>query len=276
MKQHIPFTLGLFLFSSASWAIPMDEQGFSSYIHQQFKQHAPNLNIEENGRLMLKADGHNISLKRIFSSCLSNNTSCEQDIKVFVSQTTQDHKEKIAPPKPEEIFLVLRSKEFVERTKFIFKNKGDRPISKTFINNWVWVPVQNNARTTRTLSADVLEKLNISEEELFQLGEKNLRNYFSQQPLKPVSANSIAQVNNDFFASSRLLFPDLWQNLAQQQNNILIVSTPVSNSLLYTADDSPATLDKLKASAEQIINKSTTPLSTTPLKWSAQGWQTLP
>jgi uncharacterized protein YtpQ (UPF0354 family) len=80
----------------------------------------------------------------------------------------------------------------------------------------------------------------------------------------------------NYFESSRLLLSDFWQDMAARTHLPIVVAAPGADTLLVACDPTPSELTRLAGLVEKMSQNAARPVSTSLLKWTANGWQQLP
>ena len=241
----------------------------------------PAYDVKPTIRLTLEgksADGQTIgeiSLDRIYAFCTRSPGSCEEALDHFAKGIAESVKERDRPIEKGMVRLAIRPVDYVDRLK---KQKGSglapvygRPVG----GGLAVVPVLDYTRTIRFVGEKDLSKLEVSEDELFRLGEQNVRK--SIRPLSDVTPvlgpNSFGTFTGEDYASTRIVFHDEWKSLADKLKGNLIVMLPTPDILLYGDGSTSTGVDAMRTFGLEMARKSTRPLSTVVLRWAPTGWE---
>lgn len=135
------------------------------------------------------------------------------------------------------------------------------------------VAVLDTPRAIRPLDDRDLKKLNISQDQLFELGSENLRSTLKPitDSAKPATAGQIGTITGSIYEVGRVtvLFSQ-WADLANaQQGNLICRSADDGQSSIHIGDSSVA-LDALRTLSNNVASKAPNPLApSTLLKWTS-------
>ena len=271
----------LFIFAltcrlSFAQTIPMEDDAFTKLTVERLNKELPDYNLHPAGKLTVegkRADGEStgqVSLDRVYAYCVRNVQGCSAAIDQFSKGIAESVKERNRPIEPSMVRLAVRPSSYVEQIRKQFSGSGGSIYSKDIAPGLVAIPVLDFSRTVRYVNDKDLVKLALSEDQLFQLGEKNLRS--SSKPLSEVAptpkASSLGTIVGEDYASSRILFHDDWQALSSRLNNKLVVMLPAPDVLLYGDGSTSAGVDALRTLAADVARKSGRPLSLALLQWT--------
>lgn len=273
----------LALWSSVCTAqsIPLDYDPFTNLVVERLSKELPDYSLHPAGKLTVegqRADGEStgqVSLDRIYAFCLRNTQSCSAAMDQFSKGIAESVKERNRPIEPAMVRLAVRPSEYAEQIRKQYAGSGGFIYSREVAPGLVAIPVLDFSRSVRYVNNKDLDKLALSEDELFRLGEKNLR--ANSKPLTEVAAipqaNSLGTIVGEDYASSRILFHNDWQSFSAKLNNKLVVVVPAPDVLLFADGSTSAAVDALHTFAADVARKSGRPLSLTLLLWTECGWE---
>jgi hypothetical protein len=135
--------------------------------------------------------------------------------------------------------------------------------------------VLDTQRAVRPLDDRDLRKLNMSQNQLFELGGENLQ--AALKPLadsaKPVGSGQIGAITGSVYEVGRVAILSQWAHLANAQQDVLVVALPTTDMVLYISESTPSAIDALRTLSKGTAAKSSNPLSPTAVfKWTAERW----
>lgn len=261
---------------------PTDEEAFTQMAAERVSRELPDYNVRPVGQLTLKgkrADGEStgeMSLDRVYAFCRRNPPSCRAALDEYAQAMADSIKERNRPVERSMVRLAVRPTEYIERLRQQLESRGGKGVvyARAVAPGLVAVPVIDFTRSVRFVNDADLVKLSLSEDELFRLGEQNLRS--SIRPLPEVAptpaAYSLGRIAGEDYASSRMLLHDDWRELSTKLNNHLVIMLPAPDVLLYGDGSTAAGVDALRTFAAQVVRMSSRPLSPLMLRWTEDGW----
>jgi uncharacterized protein YtpQ (UPF0354 family) len=261
--------------------IPTDEEGFAKVAAERLQRELPAYDIRPTSRLTLegkRADGEStgqLSLDRVYAYCSRNARNCSAALDQYAKGISETIKERDRPIEKSMVRVAIRSAEYVERIK---RQTGAGPVpvyGRPIAGGLVVVPVLDYTRSVRFVGEKDLGKLQVTEDELFKIGEDNLR--ASVKPLSEVTpvpgANSFGSITGEDYASSRITFHADWKPLSDKLNGNLLVMLPAPDILLYGDGSTSVAAEALRTFGRETARKSTRPLSLVVLRWVPSGWE---
>lgn len=263
--------------------IPSDEEGFAKAAAERVQRELPSYEIKPTIRLTLEGkrpDGEStgqMSLDRVYAFCARNTRNCSAALDQYAKGIGEAIKERDRPIDKSMVRIAVRPAEAVDRIK---KQMGpgtavlyDRHMG----GGLALVPVLDYSRSIRFVGEKDLPKLQVTEDEVFKLGESNVRG--SVKPLSevapPPGPNSFGTIAGEDYASSRIAFHDDWKGLSERLNGSLIVMVPAPDVLLYGDGSTPVGVEALRTFGREMAKKSSRPLSLVVLRWTPSGWEEL-
>lgn len=269
--------------STLAQAVPTDEEAFAGVVAERVNRELPEYNVKPVGKLTLEGkrlDGEStgqLSLDRVYAFCSRNSSNCSAALDQYAKGVADAIKERNRPIEPSMVRVAVRPAAYVEQVRKQVAGSSGAIYARPVAPGLVAIPVLDFARSVRFVNDRDLEKLSLTEEELFKLGERNLRS--AVKPLTEVAptpvANSLGRISGEDYASSRVLFHSEWRDLSVKLNNKLVVTLPAPDMLLYGEGSTAASIDALRILAAETARKSSRPLSPLLLLWTEGGWEVL-
>jgi len=269
--------------AAGAQAIPQDEESFTNLVAERVAKELPEFNIKPAGKLLLegkRADGEStgqLNLDRIYSFCGRNTGNCRAAIEQYAKGMAEVVRDRARPIEKDMVRLSVRGRAFVNQAR---QQMGTGPVAiyaRPLTVDLAIVPVLDFTRSVRFVGENDLLKLGVTEDELFKLGEKNLR--ATLRPLSEVAqipvANSLGRVAGEDYAASRIILHADWKDIAAKLNQQLVVMVPAPDVVLYGDGSTPVGLDALRTLGMEIARKSSRPLSPLLLRWKESGWEQL-
>lgn len=261
--------------------VPLTEPGFTEAITEQLRTALPDEHVVVVGpqRLTVGNTGMVANLARLWEYCQANATRCDAESARYVAGVTQTFKDMNKPPERAQVRLVLRSVHTAQAYAAQSRGTGLSLQVRPFVGDMVDAVVIDSPRTVRWASSHDLESLQIDAAAMLELARANT--HAQMQPLMsvatPAPAGKVGAIDGgDAYTASRLLFPQDWAPLAKAQGGVLIVAAPRPTTLLYIGADDEASVAGLRAFARQRLERAPDPVSATLLRWTPDGWKTLP
>lgn len=268
---------------SIAQEIPLDEEGFAKVAAERVQRELPSYDIKPTIRLTLegkRTDGEStgqLSLDRIYAFCSRNVRNCGAALDQYAKGIGEAIKERDRPIDKSMLRVAVRPVEYVDRVKKQM-GSGAAPIYGRPIGaGLALVHVLDYTRSIRFVGEKDLSRLQVTEDEVFKLGEQNVR--ASVKPLSEVTPtpgpNSFGSITGEDYASSRIAFHGDWKALSERLNGNLIVMLPAPDVLLYGDGSTPVGVEALRTFGRDMAGKSSRPLSLAVLRWTTSGWEEL-
>jgi len=261
--------------------IPMEERAFSEHVAAQLRKVIPEGNVVVKGSLTLGVGQLQANLDRIFSFCRRDTAGCEGEIDRYVKGTAQAFRDRLAPPSPDAVRIVVRTTEYVRAARSTFEGADPSKAQiqpRAFVEGLVALPVLDTPRTIRMLGDGDNAQLGLTAQEVYELGLANVRK--GLKPLmdvaKPAGRGQIGQLVGDSYHPSRLLLLDSWAPLVQAQGGVLIVAAPATDAVFYVGEDTPIAIGVLRGVARNVMLRAPNRLSGILLRWRESGWEVVP
>jgi uncharacterized protein YtpQ (UPF0354 family) len=213
-------------------------------------------------------------LDRIFSYCKRNASGCADEADTYAKGAAQIIKAEIAPVDKKTILLVVRSTDYIKQAQAALGKDAPKLLLRPLADGLVSMVVVDTTRAIRPLNSQDMGKLDLSPDQLFELGADNLKDLLKPviEIAEPVGPGKIGLVTG-LFQVGRVANHEDWQALAEAQNGNLLITMPTTDRLFYISDSSQKSIDALKAMAKDMWEKSYTPLSPVVLKWTKSRWE---
>jgi hypothetical protein len=269
------------LFDSASWQpMPSAEElnAFTDRVAGRLRARLGNTPVDVKGPLTLSVGKLQANLDRVFSFCNRDAAKCDAEIERYVAGVDESIRRAREPVARDDVRLVVRTTEYFARLQGTLDKSGSLAQPKKLTDGLVVLPAADSPKTIRILaSAEPLKELNLSAEELYQLGDANLRKSLKpiMQAAKAAGKSQIGSVEPDQYNSGRLALVDSWAPLAQAQGGVLIVCAPAADTILYISEDTPGAINALREMAKNTLQRAPNPLSDEVLRWTPAGWEEL-
>ena len=287
MKSSTPVrrAVGATLLSLAAAAhaqqVPLAEPGFTDAVTEQLRTALPDEHVVVLGpqQLSVGNTGMTVSLARLWQYCQANATRCDESAANLVAGVTRAFHDMNRPPERAQVRIAVRSVRTAQAYEARSRATGLGLQVHPFAGDMVSTVVIDSPKTVRWASNHDLETLKLDPAALQELARANT--HAQMQPLMsvatPAPAGKIGALDgDDAYTASRLLFPQDWAPLAKAQGGVLIVVAPRPNTVLYVGSDDPATIAALGDFARTRLQRAPDPVSTTLLRWTPEGWKTLP
>lgn len=264
-------------------SLPMEEDAFAKEAAERINREVPGYNVAPTSKLTLegkRSDGEStgrMSLDRVYAYCGRNPQNCSAALDQYAKGMAESIKERDRPIERSMVRIAIRTTAYADQLRAQFGSNGGTVYSKLVAPGLVALPVLDFTRTVRFVTDSDTAKLSLTEEELFKLGEQNLR--ASTRPFQDVvkvpQTNSLGYISGEDYASSRILFHEDWRPLSTKFYNKLMVMLPAPDILLYGDGSTPAGKDALRVLAEDVARTSSRPLSSLTLQWTETGWEVI-
>jgi uncharacterized protein YtpQ (UPF0354 family) len=261
-------------------SVPTDEDAFTKFVADRVAVELPDYVMSPAGKLTLegkRSDGESsgmLSLDRIYAYCLRNAQRCDDAIGQYGKQISGMLKERNRPIEQGMIRLAVRTAAYVDQVNKQLAAGGSTIYSHPVAPGLVSIAVLDFSQSMRYVTNKDLTKLGLNEQELFQVGDANLR--AGSKPLAEVTStpgpSSFGSISGEDYASSRILDHDDWKAMSSKLHDFLIVMMPTPNLLLYGDGSTDDGKQALRTYATQVARKSDHPLSLVMLKWTDGGW----
>jgi hypothetical protein len=268
--------------AACSWSVavadevPRDVSAFTDAVAVELRQQVGEASVIVKGPLTLGLGDLQLNLDRIFAFCRGNAAGCRAQVDNYVQGAAETYRTVTAPPNKSSVRLVVRTSEYIETIRSV--PKGTKPIAiqpRPFADGLVVLPVLDSPRTVRYLSESDNAKLEMTADEVYQLGLANLSGEL--RPLMEVAKvakhGQIGELTGNVYDPSRLILLDTWAPLAEAQGGVLIVAVPATDAVFYVGEDTPKAIDALRTLAKTVLARAPSKLSGNLYRWRASGWE---
>jgi len=260
--------------------VPLEPVAFTEYMASRIRSEVGDTPVLVKGTLTLSVGSVQANLDRLYNYCRKGGQTCEIEASNYAKAVSDVLKERNAPPAKDAVRIVVRSTDYIKQAQAsLGANASETHLQlRPFVEGLVAVAVLDTPRTIRPLNDGDLEKMGLSQEQLFELGAKNVR--AALRPLsetaRPVAAGEIGSIHGNFYEIGRVTLHDDWGALALSQNGILLVALPTTDTVLYISEASPASVEAFRALVRDVARKSPNPLSSSLLQWTTERWEVVP
>jgi hypothetical protein len=261
-------------------SVPLDDPGFTDAVTELLRTALPDEHVVVVApqRLTIGNTGTVVSLARLWQACHASPARCDDTATDFVSGSVKAFQEMNKPPERAQVRVALRSSATAQAYLAQSRGTGLNLQVQPFVGGIVSAVVIDSPRTVRWASSHDLESLQIDSAALLALARANT--HAAMQPLMsvapPAPKGKVGALEGDAYAASRLLFAADWAPLAKAQGGVLIVAVPRPTTILYIGDDGPDSVGALRGFAHERAQRAPDPVSETLLRWTPEGWKTLP
>lgn len=259
-------------------SVPLEEAAFTEYMAQALRHEVGDVPVSVKGSLTLSIGSLQANLDRVYGFCRKNESACASESDRYAKGVAQVIKAQNAPIDKAEVRLVVRSSEYIKRAQASLGSDAPALQFRPLVEGLVSVAVLDTPRAVRPLDDRDLRKLELSQEQLFELGRQNLRSILKPlgESAKPVTGGQIGTLPRNFYEVGRVAVHADWETLATAQNGTLLLALPTTDAVLYIAESSPAAIDALRALARDTASKAPNPLSPAVLRWTKVRWELVP
>jgi len=256
--------------------VPLDEDGFTSYVAKAFEKTHPGASVTVEGPLQLKVKrGREIwssYLFTIYSYCLRSPDTCAAAVAVHAEQIAAAHKSDTTPIEASALRVIVRQTEYVEQIAKNLAGKGD-PIAEPIVGDLWAIAVIDRPETVIILAPKHLDSLHLSADEALARAKENTKAAMTSRiPVPKPGSRTISVLLGDAYQASVLAFPELWAPVAKACGNHLIVAVPGSNTILFSEGEDGEAVKALEAVAKVTMEKEFRPLSAAVYRWTEKGW----
>lgn len=269
------------LFDAATWqdfAATPEAALFTERVASILRTKLSDAHVSVKGPLTLSVGDLQANLDRLYSFCDRDAAHCDGEIDRYVGGVKEALHTAREPVSREAVRLIVRTATYFENAQRALGGADSGFQPKPLPGGLVILPAIDSPATIRMLSTKGIKDLGLSGEEVYDLGERNLRR--ALRPMtdaaKPVGKSQIGTIGSDPYNSSRLALLDSWSSLAQAQGGKLIVAAPSIDTVLYIGEDSATAIDALRSRTRDVMQRASSPLSATLLRWTPAGWEPVP
>lgn len=221
-KRSSVVVVGLVVLLSVAIAeeVPRDISAFTDAVAVELRQQVGEAKVIVMGPLTLGLGGLQLNLDRIFAFCRGNAAGCGAQVDSYVLGAAETYRTMTAPPDKSSVRLVIRTSEYIDSIRSV--PKGTKPIAiqpRPFVDGLFVLPVLDSPRTVRYLSESDNAKLEMTADEVYQMGLANLSGQLRpiMEVAKAVKHGQIGQLAGNVYDPSRLILLDSWKPLVEAQ-----------------------------------------------------------
>jgi hypothetical protein len=255
--------------------VPRDVSAFTEAVAVELRQQVGEASVIVKGPLTLGLGDLQLNLDRIFAFCRGNAAGCRAQVDTYVKGAAETYRNVTAPPNKNSVRLVVRTSEYIESIRSV--PEGTKPIAiqpRSFADGLFVLPVLDSPRTMRYLVESDNAKLEMSADEVYQLGLSNLTAELPplMEVAKVAKHGQIGELTGNVYDPSRLILLDSWGPLVQAQGGVLIVAIPATDALFYVGEDTPKAIDALRTLTRTVLARAPAKLSGNLYRWRPSGW----
>jgi hypothetical protein len=256
--------------------VPHDVAAFTEAVAGELRQQVGEAKVIVIGPLTLGLGELQLNLDRIFAFCRGNAAGCRAQVDNYVQGAAETYRTVTAAPSKSSVRLVLRTSEYIDSIRSV--PKGTKPIAiqpRPFADGLFVLPVLDSPRTVRYLAESDNAKLEMTAEEIYQLGLTNLTQELRplMEVAKVAKQGQIGELTGNVYDPSRLILLDSWAPLAEAQKGVLIVAIPATDAVFYVGEDTSKAIDALRTLAKTVLARAPSKLSGNLYRWRATGWE---
>jgi hypothetical protein len=278
-RSLVVFGMATLLSVAVAEEAPRDVSAFTEAVAIELRQQVGEAQVVVKGPLTLGLGDLQLNLDRIFAFCRGNAAGCQTQVDGYVKGAAETYRIVTAPAAKESVRLVVRTSEYVAALRAVPEGKKAIEIQpRPFADGLFVLPVLDSPRTVRYLVESDDAKLEMSADEVYQLGLANLS--AELRPLMEVAKvakhGKIGELTGNVYDPSRLILLDSWVPLVQAQGGVLIVAIPATDALFYISEDTPKAIDALRTLSKTVLARAPAKLSENLYRWRASGWERVP
>lgn len=271
----------LFSGEPAMGPVPTDEPGFLTFIARRLQQLLPYHEFQVSGHSVWgqRKDGEalgQLDPLPTYRFCVQDAVRCPDAVDQYTRTVVELARVRSQPVTAGQVRLALRNQAFVDevRHRATADGAGAPLFVRPFVPGIVVVPVLDFLGSVRYVGTFELNRLKLTEEQLFDVGRSNLQT--SMLPMQAVArrpaTGHYGSIEAEDHAASRVLLHSDWAELAAQFNHQLAVLLPTPNIVLYGDAANPVQIEVMRRTALDMYKRSLRPLSLQLLRWTPSGW----
>ena len=267
--------------AAVAQTVPLADPAFTDAITEQLRTALPDEHVVVVGpqRLTIGNAGAAVSLGRLWQFCQANATRCDAEAARFVAAVTRSFQDMNRPPERAQVRVAVRAVATAQAYEAHSRGTGLGLQVHPFLADMVSTVVIDSPTSVRWASNKDLDALKLDAAAMLSLALANT--HAQMQPLvsvaTPAPKGKIGAIDgSDAYTASRLLYLQDWAPLAKAQDGVLVVVAPRPTTLLYVGDTSPESIAALRAFAHERAAGAPDAIGETLLRWTPEGWKTLP
>lgn len=266
-------------FDATAQNAPVDKPAFTEFVAQLMRREVRDTPVVVKGPLTLAVGDMQANLDRIFVFCRANSSGCIAEIDLYIKGVAHVFEENHAPLDKAAVRLVVRSSKYIRQAQASMGSSGPALQVQPIVEGLMLVAVLDTPHTIRPLNDTDLRSLNMTKDQLFDLGRENLVATLKPfaDSVKPVKAGQIGALTGSFYEVGRVAMHARWEPLARAQNDTLLIALPTTDAVLYISEATPAAIDALRTFSRNVAAQSPNPLAPEYiLKWTSERWELVP
>jgi hypothetical protein len=262
-----------------SGKVPLDEQHFTAYMADRFRQAVPDCPVTVEGPLKITIqttrDPLNCMLDRAFDYCQSHPSEGAGWLEGYVEKIRTYIAGMNAPIDRTMLRVVVRDKDYIENARQGAAAKGSEMAIEPLTEDLSAACYIDMPTALRSAATPDFKALGLSPAEALALAKANQaadQDDF-QAKLKDLG-DGVAIIQGDVYHSSWFALHEAWADLADRYEEGLLVAVPAMDTLLY-ARESEDSIIAMHEAAEDVADQSERPISKSVYRWETDGWTRL-
>jgi hypothetical protein len=262
--------------------VPLDEDGFTVFMADRFRQAMPDWRITITEPLIIKLvppDGHEATcmLERAHDYCFANRRGAAEWLASYVEKSRQNFEDLKASIDRAMLRIVVRSKGYVEGLQQGTAEKGQEMAVEPLADDLVAVCYLDMPTALRSAIAPDFAALGMTAAAaLFQAKANQAADREDFEESLEDFEDGIGMLTGDVYHSSWFALHEVWSDLAERYEEGLLVAVPAMDTLLYTREIDEDSIIRMHEAAEDIAGKSERPISKSVYRWNPEGWELVP
>ena len=258
---------------------PLDEQGFTAFMADRFRQAVPDYAVTIEGPLTIKIDSPGdpltCDLSRAHEYCRSQPGDMTEWLESYVEKARAYLEGMNAPIDRTMLRIAVRTNEYVERMQRDLAEKGLALTTEFLTDDLTAVCYIDLPTVLRTALPKDFEALGLTADDAMEVAKDNLAAGQDEFLASLNHHDGIAILTGDVYQSSWFALPEFFEDLADLYDGGLLVAVPAADSLLY-ARETDELIIAMHEAAEDVADRNERPISKSVYRWTPEGWTTVP
>jgi hypothetical protein len=256
--------------------VPTDPAAFTEAVARLYREGPQGVEARIDGplELTIRLAGHEekIYLNTAFSLCLRDHTACPG----FLVRQTEAMRVAVKPhrtPVAAEVRITVRPSAYLNN--FLAAKRADQPVVAEPLVDDLWMlGVRDQPTTIEMLGPNDLDALKLSPDQALALGKHNLEGAARRVIADAVegSAVGVRAFRGTDYTASLIVFPELWEPLAEKFDGQLLVAAPASDAVLFADGRRPTSRAEMLLAVAQTAARAKRPISPAVFEWTPTGW----
>jgi len=259
--------------------VPLDEEGFTAYMADRFRQAVPNWPVTVEGPLKITihvSDPLKCMLDRAFDYCQSRPGEGAEWLESYVEKMRAYVESMNAPIDRAMLRVVVRPKDYIDRAQQGAAEKGSEMAIEPLAEDLSAACYIDLPTALRSALTPDFETLGLSPAEALAQAKANqaadLEDF--EASLEDLG-DDVAILRGDVYHSSWFALHEAWAGLAERYEDGLLVAVPAMDTLLYARENEDSIISMHEA-AEDVADESERPISKSVYRWEPDGWTRIP